>query len=201
MAIIYEPLEIRGEDGKGTGRYQMTSRSDELGHTPFSLCDCEDGHDSIVGARECPSAAAVLKGAFPTPPEENPLVGRFMWLNPGQYAKIIEKTDPDALGHVQLVEPYHDGERLVVVEIGLDSSASRAAQFHILLHELLHLAAETLKSSGDIARQPDEAFVTHAAGPLFSFLAANNLISGISSAEVRKWVAEVADSGSQDTSE
>ena len=57
---IFEALEILDRsDGRPSGRYRLTSRTDrEDGIPPRGLCDHE--HDSPEDARRCPTARAQL---------------------------------------------------------------------------------------------------------------------------------------------
>jgi hypothetical protein len=54
MAWRIMVLEIADQNGKGTGKYQLTAKSDEDGGGPHGLCDHE--HDSIEEAQNCPKA-------------------------------------------------------------------------------------------------------------------------------------------------
>jgi hypothetical protein len=51
--LISRPLEIKDEQGKGTGRWRMVEYSDEGRKVYFPLCDCEGGHASPKEAVEC----------------------------------------------------------------------------------------------------------------------------------------------------
>jgi hypothetical protein len=57
VAEIYEPLEY-AENGKGTGKYRLTVRSDEDDHEPIGLC--QHLHDTREEASNC---TASLVGA------------------------------------------------------------------------------------------------------------------------------------------
>lgn len=56
MAWFIQPLEIKGEDDKSTGRFRLTARSDEDGGGPFGLCAHEQGHPNADEAQQCPDA-------------------------------------------------------------------------------------------------------------------------------------------------
>ncbi len=71
--LIYEPLEIREDDGSGSGRWRVVQRSDEDAAAIHPLCDCLDGHGTPAAARACPWAAAELKRAFPDPMVQTPI--------------------------------------------------------------------------------------------------------------------------------
>lgn len=119
--------------------------------------------------------------------EAAPLAGlpRFLMLNPFQAAEILLVRGLPTLGSVQRIPSRQEGGVEVVAVIELRAEQTRTQLLHILIHELIHLAAETLKEFGVIHRQPDEAFVTNASGPLFAALACNGLLTGISIEEAR----------------
>jgi len=58
---IFQPLEIYTKDGKPSGRWRMTKRSDEDGGGPFPLCECPDGHESSEEAYKCYERLKVAK--------------------------------------------------------------------------------------------------------------------------------------------
>jgi uncharacterized DUF497 family protein len=48
--------EIADADRRPTGRYRLTAKSElDNGH-PVAMCYCQDGHDSVISARNCPLA-------------------------------------------------------------------------------------------------------------------------------------------------
>lgn len=51
MAWWIQPLEISDANGKGTGRFRMTAKSDEDGGGPFG--DTSHDHASAEEAQEC----------------------------------------------------------------------------------------------------------------------------------------------------
>lgn len=53
--------EISDRDGKHSGRYRLTAKSDEDGGGPFGLCRCPDGHKTIEDARNCSEANETAK--------------------------------------------------------------------------------------------------------------------------------------------
>ena len=61
----------------------------------------------------------------------------------------------------------------------MEIDQAEPAKHHVMLHELLHLAAEVLVAEGVLKKRPPEAFITNAAGPLLSVhrLAARPLAS------------------------
>jgi hypothetical protein len=74
-------------------------------------------------------------------------------------------------------------------EIVLKQKQPKAGKHLILLHEMIHLAAEQMKASGIIKRQPDEKFVENVAGTVFPMLALSGLWKGVSPAEVKRFIA------------
>lgn len=54
MVWWIEPLQIADSDGKGTGKWRLTARSDEDGGGPYGLCEHE--HDTPEEAQDCPEA-------------------------------------------------------------------------------------------------------------------------------------------------
>lgn len=55
MAWWIQALEI-SDKGQGTGRFRLTTNSDEDGGGPYGLCDCPSGHASAEEAQECSQA-------------------------------------------------------------------------------------------------------------------------------------------------
>lgn len=54
MVWWIQPLEIADDEGKPTGKYRLTAKSDEDGGGPFGLCDHE--HESRHEAANCAEA-------------------------------------------------------------------------------------------------------------------------------------------------
>ncbi len=61
MAIFFRILEIADDQGKGTGKYRYTSRSDEEEWT-YGLCGHE--HETVEEAAKCPDARTILDAEF-----------------------------------------------------------------------------------------------------------------------------------------
>ena len=59
MAWWIQVFQIADAQGKGTGKYRLTAKSDEDGGGPYGLCEHE--HDSIEEAQNCPQARAEAK--------------------------------------------------------------------------------------------------------------------------------------------
>lgn len=59
MAWWIQVLEIADDQGKGTGKYRLTAKSDEDGGGPYGLC--EHQHDSIEEAKNCSEAQTESK--------------------------------------------------------------------------------------------------------------------------------------------
>ena len=74
MAMIYTVREIV-RDGKPTGKYRMTSASDES-EDGIILGLCEHEHSSPDEARTCPVVTAKLARIFPIMPECDKLQDR-----------------------------------------------------------------------------------------------------------------------------
>lgn len=70
--------------------------------------------------------------------------------------------------------------------ITIKNDQPKTGKHLILLHEIIHLAAEHLKQVGLIKRQPDEKFVTYLAGTIFPMLALSGLWNGVSTEEVNE---------------
>ena len=117
------------------------------------------------------------------------LIDRLWYLTDGVYAQTVAENEQGRLGHYVRVNRVVDGHR-VIVEFGLPAGEPIAAQYHILFHELVHYAADILKTIGLINRQPDEAFVENAAGPLFAFFGCNGLLGGLEPDEVIEWIGQ-----------
>lgn len=72
MALIYEAMELVDEDGKPSGRWRQTLRTNDnprLAH-PLPLCQCSGGHTSRQAARECPAVQAKLPEEMREQPED-----------------------------------------------------------------------------------------------------------------------------------
>lgn len=61
MTWWFMPLEILDKDGKPSGRWRMTRRSDEDGGGPYPLCQCPNGHESSAEAYACWERLKVAK--------------------------------------------------------------------------------------------------------------------------------------------
>lgn len=115
------------------------------------------------------------------------MIPKLLMLNAKQAAEVELEADISTLGSCQRVGTRIVDGVEVVAEIKIQGGLTSAQQHHILIHELIHLTGETLKEVGVTRRQPDEAFVTHAAGPLFAALACNGLLSSVDAEEARSW--------------
>lgn len=74
MANVYEVLEITC-DGKPTGKYRMTRKSDESSSSPITgICDHE--HDTKEQARSCPVVVEKMAKIFPPRIRADALVAR-----------------------------------------------------------------------------------------------------------------------------
>jgi hypothetical protein len=71
MALWYEPLEIADAEGKATGRWRYTYRSDEsMPKFPVPLCRCAGGHLTAQAARACPEVQRSLPPELRVQPDD-----------------------------------------------------------------------------------------------------------------------------------
>jgi Zn-dependent peptidase ImmA (M78 family) len=108
---------------------------------------------------------------------------------PGQLIPVVEKHIPNALG-------YFDKKNL---EICINSDLHPVDKHLILLHEMIHVAAEKFKISGMAIRQPSEKYVANLAGTLFLMLAMSGLWSGVSPEEALEYMKQFDESGENET--
>lgn len=99
-----------------------------------------------------------------------------IFVAPDQTVSVIEKKMKDCLGCCNL--------RKEVIYINSDQHP--VGKHCILFHEMIHIAAEKLKMSGLVKRQPSEEFVTNLTGTLFLMLALSGLWNGVTPKEARE---------------
>lgn len=101
---------------------------------------------------------------------------------PGQLLPVVEKSLSGKLG-------YFDRK---TGEIGIEVDQHPVGKHHILLHEMLHLAAEKVKQTGLVKRQPSESFITYLTGALFPMLAMSDLWNGVTPKEAFDFIGRIS---------
>lgn len=100
--------------------------------------------------------------------------------SPGQELPVVQKCLGGGLG-------YFDPS---TGEIAIEADQPEVGKHIILLHEMMHLAAEKMKQAGVCKRQPSEAFIENMAGTLFPMLALSGLWVGVTPEEVIRFYEE-----------
>src|SRR5688572_27325574 len=77
-----------------------------------------------------------------------------------------------------------DGRRNIFIERDQPSVAKRIA----LVHELLHVVAEHLRTVGLITRQPDHDFITQGSAMLLYLLVASGALEGLDQQQISRFI-------------
>lgn len=95
----------------------------------------------------------------------------------GWSVSVVQKSLGGPLG-------YYDR---ILGEIALEIAQPEAGKHVVLMHELIHFAADCLVGNGAICRQPAEKFVEGAAPILLHALVSAGLYSGLSERELDRF--------------